>query len=280
MRHPGMRRQNQLIGMVLLALAASVRPIRAFAQKPSISIPGALAECEAIGCSLWNFQAGQATVQWPMGAVGNLTVERFDADAVSIRRVDTTGAGKGLTALYTGNRRGDAIDGAVTWSWPDHGPLSAGSTAWHATILGSRPGVTSSATSGAPPSAALVLSECEAGGCDGDWRIYGSQGTAEWKRGARADLRILELSANSITVQRNDYVGAGPGLTAVYHGVIHGTNITGDVTATWAGIGWPNDQATGPWSAKLISGSLPNPVAAAASSHADAHGSSAGASAR
>ena len=80
----------------------------------------AIAQCERTGttqnCSTWKWNGKQFEGRWPNGRVGQMTVERFDADGVVITRVDQTGASPGLTATYIGKLNGDGtIQGTAVW---------------------------------------------------------------------------------------------------------------------------------------------------------------------
>jgi hypothetical protein len=103
---------------------------------------------------------------------------------------------------------------------------------------------------------AVVLKECEARACDGVWTLYGSRGTAKWTSGPRSTLVVAAVSHNSVVINRSDYTGSSPGLTASYRGVIADNKISGTVTWKWDGAGWPNNEASGKWSATIVSGSL------------------------
>lgn len=111
-------------------------PVHSHAQASAVAAPALLMMCEDTdGCSRWQFQGGKATGSRSGGAVGDLTVERFDrADngIVSIRRTDSTGSASGLTAEYTGTRSGPMIEGKVRWKAPGH---PDGETRWRALIL-------------------------------------------------------------------------------------------------------------------------------------------------
>jgi hypothetical protein len=73
---------------------------------------------------------------WPnRTTIVELTIERFGADGVVIRRKNMTSHQWGLTAVYTGTIHGNQIDGEADWIWDGfkggvvHGP-------WHAYIAG------------------------------------------------------------------------------------------------------------------------------------------------
>lgn len=78
-----------------------------------------LTECEGVLCGGdWHLNGERGSARWPNGSVGELTIERFDADEVVIRRTDSVGASAGLTALYTGKIKDGRVDGKVIYSWP------------------------------------------------------------------------------------------------------------------------------------------------------------------
>ena len=106
------------------------------AEPSSEKLPNGMHECETgVGCVAWNFDGKTGTGHWRHGAVAELTIERLDASGATIRRVDTTGAMKGLTATYEATRKGDLLEGTVKWSWPGHGAQSSGINTWNALIL-------------------------------------------------------------------------------------------------------------------------------------------------
>lgn len=85
-----------------------------------------MTECEGGQCvpggdgpGNWTFNDREGHGVWPgSGAIANLTVERFDAGGVVIRRHDISGRTPGFVAIYTGKIYGNRIEGDVTWSWP------------------------------------------------------------------------------------------------------------------------------------------------------------------
>ena len=109
--------QQHSLGMFVLVVLATfaattisygqgVQSARNPAQGPSKSQAGGpvtMTECEGTNnCATWTFLGAQGNGQWPSGAVANLSVERFDADTVVIRRADSTGSSVGLRAVYKG----------------------------------------------------------------------------------------------------------------------------------------------------------------------------------
>jgi hypothetical protein len=119
---------------LLLVTAAPLSPRATSAQASSDLMPTTMAQCEPDSCATWSFQGKQGIGRWTTGPVANLTIEHFDASAVTIRREDATGVGQGIKGLYTGTRKSDHIEGTFTWVWPGHAQLSAGTVDWHATI--------------------------------------------------------------------------------------------------------------------------------------------------
>jgi hypothetical protein len=92
-----------------------------------------MTECEGTNnCATWTFLGAQGNGQWPSGEIANLSVERYDADTVTIRRADSTGSSAGLTAVYTGTRHGDRVGGEFTSSWRGHWNNMSGN--WYATV--------------------------------------------------------------------------------------------------------------------------------------------------
>jgi hypothetical protein len=128
-------------------------------REPERKVPSTIAMCEdSDGCSTWSFEGREGHGQWSNGASANLTAERFGADTVLIRRTDTSGLAQGLTAFYSGTRKGDRIEGTVIWSWSSKGQYLAGTTNWHGEINPAQPPATSgsldrkTATASAAPS--------------------------------------------------------------------------------------------------------------------------------
>jgi hypothetical protein len=102
-----------------------------------------LTECEGDQCgpnggggAVWLLNGQDGYGGWKYGAFTNLSVQKFDKDEIVILRSDPIGSySGGLTAVYKGERRGDRIDGYVTWTWPGHfnGQDTASST-WFAYV--------------------------------------------------------------------------------------------------------------------------------------------------
>lgn len=111
------------------------------------SVPPKLSECEGSRCDgVWTFNGTVGTATWSSGARANLKVDHFDQQGITIQRTDVTGNTPGLTAIYTGKRNGNRIEGDVTWKWPGHWNNPANGK-WSATIVG----LTGSATAQPTP---------------------------------------------------------------------------------------------------------------------------------
>jgi hypothetical protein len=94
----------------------------------ALPAPGELAECDGDQCDkgnpgTWIFHGMTGVARQPNGAVGDLTIERFDAGGVVIRRVErANSAAAGLTAVYVGKVHDGRVDGTLTATWPGHFP--------------------------------------------------------------------------------------------------------------------------------------------------------------
>jgi hypothetical protein len=118
--------------LAILALTA-VSHSQTAQSKPKTAVPVTMTECEGTNnCATWTFLGAQGNGQWPSGEVANLSVERYDANSVVIRRADSTGASAGLTAVYTGTRHDDRVGGEYTSSWPGHWNSKSGN--WYGTV--------------------------------------------------------------------------------------------------------------------------------------------------
>ena len=106
-----------------------------------IAVPANLFSCETAGCNAqspqygqWTFMGTKGQATWSrLRVTAQLTVERYDADQVVIRRVDNIGPTQGLTAVYKGKINGSRIEGTSQYSWPGH-PLDGQSFPWFATL--------------------------------------------------------------------------------------------------------------------------------------------------
>jgi hypothetical protein len=102
-------------------------------SQPRAPISLTMTECEGAGaCGTWAFLGSQGNGQWPSGETANLSVKHFDADSVVIRRADSNGPSAGLTAVYSGTRRGDRIAGKFIVTPPGRKDSVSGD--WQATI--------------------------------------------------------------------------------------------------------------------------------------------------
>jgi hypothetical protein len=240
---------------VVLVAAGLLYPKVAGTQSPANPVPFMIAMCEdSDGCSNWSFQGKQGIGRWADGAVANLTVEQLDTNTVSIRRADTAGIAKGLTALYTGTRTGDWIEGTVAASWPGHAP--DGKTNWHALVappIPTRPFSRSSAS-------AWVVCEDFASACARAdpptryvWAIDGQLGSVRYLQDTSGFIGLVidHFEPDSIVMRRVDLSGAFAGLTGIYTGRRQGNAIEGTATWIWPGH-FPKPQS-GKWVA------LPSP---------------------
>jgi hypothetical protein len=219
-----MRRRPNHLYILLLSAAVLFHPKAARAQASSDLMPTAMEECEPGGCGTWVFHGKQGTGRWAAGPVGDLTIERFDAGAVSIRRVDTSGPGKGLSGLYSGTRKADHIEGTFTWIWPG-GQFPAGTVNWYATIQ---------REAHEPAHAIPVsLSMCEeSDGCS-TWSFQGKEGHGQWSNGASANLSAEHFGDSAVSIRRVDTTGSRQGLTAFYSGIRKGDHIEGTLIWSW-----------------------------------------------
>jgi hypothetical protein len=93
-----------------------------------VTAPSSVFSCEGPLCNpssggygTWTFSGSLGHGIWSKGGIeAELIVERFDSDAVVIRRKDTVGNNVGATAVYRGKLDGAHIDGGVEYSWPGH----------------------------------------------------------------------------------------------------------------------------------------------------------------
>jgi hypothetical protein len=86
---------------------------------PPAQLPPLIAECESgagyNACSVWIWQGSTYSAIWSNGAVGQLTVASGDAADLQLQRADKSGTLAGLTATYTGQWNGSAVnDGKMT----------------------------------------------------------------------------------------------------------------------------------------------------------------------
>jgi len=205
-------------------------------SKPPAPVPVIMTECEGVNnCATWSFLGAQGTGQWPSGDIANLSVERYDADSVVIRRADSTGVSAGLTAVYTGTRHGDRVGGDFTSSWPGHWNNQSGN--WYATVQ-------------KPQSPPPVMRVCDPAGACSNWTWNNGHYDGAWSN-AIAIMTVVSFSPGSVVIKRID-TGGRPGYYAyAYTGkistqgnsIINGdwigepgsvqAGISGHFTATW-----------------------------------------------
>jgi hypothetical protein len=123
------------------------------ADKATAKTPSAMTECEANSCArgiqgAWEFDHAEGIAKWTNGGGAKLTIERFDAEAVVIRRVDLPQTlGYGIVGIYRGVLKGNRIDGTLTYS-VRNGPEQQ--MPWYATIGAPEPKTTSDTPPEAP----------------------------------------------------------------------------------------------------------------------------------
>jgi streptogramin lyase len=109
----------------------------------------------------------------------------------------------------------------------------------------------------------ISLVECEGPKhCGGLWVFRDTvKGVGGWDTGARATLKILQISDDGrVVIERSDMSGSTIGLTAIYRGVLKNHVIQGNVEWSWPGH-WPKP-AQGLWFAAATEAEL-QPVLAA-----------------
>jgi hypothetical protein len=98
------------------------------ASGEALPSPTGLLECEGNQCDsgnsgAWIFHGNAGVGRWTAGQVADLTIERFDATKIVIRRVDRLSSpSPGFSAVYSGKLKNGRIDGIVDASWPGHFP--------------------------------------------------------------------------------------------------------------------------------------------------------------
>ncbi len=163
--------------------------------KPRVPAPVIMKECEdAKACGTWTFLGSQGTGQWPSGETATLSVERFDADSVAIRRADSAGPSAGLTAEYRGTRRGDRIAGKLTADLP--GQRHAVTGDWHATIENTPVDL---------PMLIHICIQCESGtGATLVWE-HGHYRNAAALAGETEIFTVESFARDSVVLHRTDY---------------------------------------------------------------------------
>ena len=191
-------------------------------SKPKTAVPVTMTECEGTNnCATWTFLGAQGNGQWPSGEVANLSVERYDANSVVIRRADSTGSSAGLTAVYTGIRHDDRVGGDYTSSWPGHWNSKSGN--WYATVERNPAG---------PPSVMHVcLANC------GTWTLDKGPPFNKPHYGSAASTTLVTVDSwtrESVIMNRTD-TGSVPG-TAILTGKLSSDGnsiVNGNIAWTW-----------------------------------------------
>jgi hypothetical protein len=128
-----MKKLSGYLGMTLLLTGTACNTGPSYNVNPA-NVPAAMLECDA-PCSIlgaWTFNGLEGQSRWQQGTVAKLTVDRFDAGGVIIRRADT-GSSSGLTSVYSGTISGNMITGSDTTQWPGH--WKNRTLAWRAQIM-------------------------------------------------------------------------------------------------------------------------------------------------
>jgi len=168
-------------------------------------MPTTMAQCEPDSCGTWSFQGKRGIGRWTTGAVANLTIERYDAGTVTIRREDTTGIGQGIKGLYTGTRKADRIEGTFTWVWPG-GLYPSGTVDWRATIQHLPQGYD---TAWMAQSARTITQGSKRFNLNGTW-----QHNAMVKNGVNYVYRMqIEQSGDDVSIVFHDKLSPLDGLT-------------------------------------------------------------------
>ena len=129
-----MRAQSYATALIFLAACLTLPVVSALAQAPE-GTPLTIEDCEnSRPCGTMLFHGVNGQGAWPDEVRSDLSLEQFTEIRVIIHRTDTGGPTKGLKATYKGYRKGDQIEGTLTWSWPGHFLLSKGINGFHATI--------------------------------------------------------------------------------------------------------------------------------------------------
>jgi Sel1 repeat len=115
-------------------------------KAPPLPIPVGLEVCDG-DCmkgdgnfGTWIFHGMKGGGRWAKGGqVANLTIERFDAGGVVIRREDLPNSSSpGFTAVYEGTIHDSRIEGTATAKWPGHFPKASppgvARYSWYGTI--------------------------------------------------------------------------------------------------------------------------------------------------
>lgn len=120
-------RANQLLLAMPIPSACETKPdVQPIVVAQTSDIPHIalcefeVAECPGINAGTWTLWGSSGSATWPtFGSIGELTVERFDAQQVVIRMRGLTTNLAGVTSLYTGAMHGNEIDGDVMHTYRD-----------------------------------------------------------------------------------------------------------------------------------------------------------------
>jgi hypothetical protein len=194
----------------------------------------------------WTFDGTEGTAMLPGGTAGaHLSIEKFDSDAIVVRRTDQSG----LTAVYTGKVNGTHISGTVQYSWAGHDGYPASGT-FSAELQDQLAAASSPAgtpaTAGANMPPELLVCENN-GSCNAAWLMQGSEGTGTWfaQNPVHAKLTVVRSEPDYIVVRRTDI---NDGVAATYAGSLHGDHYAG--TIVWSRPGHPGE-STGTWTATV-----------------------------
>ncbi len=112
-------RYTGLLGLAAACVAAACSGSPSETQKP-VEFPNAVYACETHTgrvCSTWTKTAGGYYARFDQGTEADLTVVRFDADSIVLRRVDRPGPAPYTTATYRAAPTGRTVtNGVVTWT--------------------------------------------------------------------------------------------------------------------------------------------------------------------
>ena len=113
------------------------------AGTPSLAVPLGFEECEG-SCmtqhdhtaGAWVFRGTKGDARWPRGSKATLTVERYDANGVMIRREDTPDSNvAGRIAIYYGTMRNGRLEGTeIATTLRGDGTKERKEIPWFATI--------------------------------------------------------------------------------------------------------------------------------------------------
>jgi hypothetical protein len=238
-----LRRFVRCVGGLLLSGFYGVVGLNAQSKSPD-QFPATMSMCEPDACGTWSFHGQKGVGKWLTGPEANLTIEHFDASSVSIRREDVGGT-QGLKGQYTGTRKGDHVEGKLTWTWPGHGQLSSGNVDWIGAIRWKEE------KSELPVPNSMAMCEGAVDGCT-TWTFQGKLGEGRWPIGTDGLLTIEHYDGDSLAIRRLDATGTWQGLVALYTGTVKGDHIEGTMSWLWPGHGQVSI-GTVAWSATIPS---------------------------